>query len=404
MNLPYNSWFSRALHGALLLASLCVSRLTADDWPVARGDTLGTAVAKTSLPDQLEVLWEYQAPNDAGFDATAVVADGTIYLGDTAGTFHAVRLADGTAVWTKTFPDSSFAAAAAVVNEYVYVGDLNGVVRALATADGEEKWSAKVDGEVYAGPTPHAENLLVTSESGMLTCLSLADGREVWPAFKIDAPLRCSPTISGGRAMLAGCDSLLHVIRAADGTELHTVQIDGPTGATPAMRDGRVFFGTESGTFFAIDVPKDNDQLPTVAWTFHDPKRGQPIRSAAAASADLVVFGAQGKAIYGLNPKSGEPKWTVPTRSRVESSPVITGRRVVAATTAGKLYLLDAATGETQWEFDAGGGFTASPAVVDGRILLGNTDGTLYCFGSKVNAAEDTTKNTKDTKITTDKQ
>jgi outer membrane protein assembly factor BamB len=73
----------------------------------------------------------------------------------------------------------------------------------------------------------------------------------------------------------------------------------------------------------------------------------------------------------------------MPTRTRVESSPVIAGNRVVAATATGKIYLLDAASKEVKWEFDAGGGFTASPAVVDGRIILGNTDGTLYCFGSK---------------------
>jgi outer membrane protein assembly factor BamB len=67
----------------------------------------------------------------------------------------------------------------------------------------------------------------------------------------------------------------------------------------------------------------------------------------------------------------------------VESSPVIAGNRVSAATVAGKMYLLDTTNGDVKWEYDAGGGFTASPAVVDGRIVLGNTDGTLYCFGSK---------------------
>ena len=97
----------------------------------------------------------------------------------------------------------------------------------------------------------------------------------------------------------------------------------------------------------------------------------------------VVVYGSQGKAIYGLDPANGEEKWKLPTRSRVESSPVIAGNRVVAATAAGKIYLLDAATGEVKWEYDAGGSFTASPAVVDGRIILGNTDGTLYCFGAK---------------------
>jgi outer membrane protein assembly factor BamB len=149
------------------------------------------------------------------------------------------------------------------------------------------------------------------------------------------------------------------------------------------MHAQRVYFGTEGGTFFAIDVPDDNREPPGVAWTYRDPRRGQPIRSAAAISDDLVVFGSQGKALFGLHPKNGALRWTLPTRSRIESSPIIAGRHVIAATTAGKMYLLDAATGEAKWEYDAGGSFTASPAVAGGRIILGNTDGTLYCFGQK---------------------
>ena len=382
MKLPFEFRSRAALACASLFLTLLPQAMVADDWPLVRGDTLGTGVAQTTLPDQPEVLWKYQASKDAGFDATPVVVDGVVYIGDSSGTFHAVHLADGSAVWTKEFADSGFAAGATVAKDRIYVGDLNGVVRCLSTTDGHEQWSAKLDGEIYAGPVLHGENLLVTSESGTLSCLSAEDGHEVWPPFKIDAPLRCSPTISAGRVMLAGCDSLLHVINTADGKEIHTVEIDGPTGATPAIRNERVYFGTEGGTFFAIDVPESSEP-PSVAWTFRDPRRGQPIRSAAAVSNEIVVFGTQGKTIYGLNPENGDVKWNLPTQSRVESSAVIAGHRVVAATTAGKIYLLDAATGEAKWEYDAGGGFTASPAVVNARIILPNTDGTLYCFGRK---------------------
>jgi outer membrane protein assembly factor BamB len=367
----------------LTLISIAAAVARADDWPVVRGDVLGTGVAKSAVPEAPEVLWTYKSKDEAGFDATAVIADGITFVGDSNGTFHAVRLADGTSVWTKDFENGSFTAGAAIDKDQLVVGDLDGNVRCLALRDGQERWSMKMDAEIFAGPTPHGDDVLVTSESGTLVCLDASNGKERWPAFRIDSPLRCSPTIAGGRVMLAGCDSLLHIINVSDGKETHMVEIDGPTGSTPAMVGNRVFFGTEGGTFYAIDVPADQNQAPAVAWTFRDPKRGQPIRSAAAVTDHLIVYGSQGKAIYGLDPTSHEVKWQVPTRSRVESSPVIAGNRVIAATTAGKLYLLDVETGEATWEYEAGGGFTASPAVVDGRIIIGNTDGTLYCFGEK---------------------
>jgi outer membrane protein assembly factor BamB len=369
----------------LALACLSVGGLPsshADDWPLVRGDAFGTGVARTSLPDGLEVLWKYSAGKEAGFDATAVVAGGVIYVGDSAGTFHAVRLSDGKRVWKKDFADSGFAAGAAFDKGQLYVGDVNGIARCLAATDGKEIWNQKLEGEVYAGPTPNADDVLFTCEAGTLTSLRSKDGKSQW-TFRIEAPLRCTPTISGGRAVLAGCDSRLHIINVADGKEINSVEIDSPTGSTPAMRDERVYFGTEGGTFFAINVPTAANKKSAIAWKYRDPQRNQPIRAAAAVTDQLVVFGSQSKAIYVLGAANGEEKWKMPTRTRVESSPVIAGNRVVAATATGKIYLLDATLNEVKWEFDAGGGFTASPAVVDGRIILGNTDGTLYCFGSK---------------------
>jgi outer membrane protein assembly factor BamB len=370
----------------------------ADDWPLVRGDLLGTGVARGAVPDSPQLLWKYSAGKDAGFDATAVVADGMIYVGDNAGSFHAIHLADGSQAWKKEFPDSGFDAGAAVKDGRIYVGDMNGAIYCLAAADATEIWSQKLEGEVFAGPSLNGDDVLFTSEAGTLSCRSKQDGKERW-SFHIEAPLRCTPTISAGRAALAGCDSHLHLINVGDGKEAAVVEIDAPTGSTPAMRGERVYFGTEGGTFYAINIPTATDQKPTVAWTYHDPQRNQPIRAAAAVNELIVVFGSQGKAIYGLDPKTGEKKWMVAAKSRVESSPVIAGNRVIAATAAGKIQLLDTMTGNVKWEYDAGGGFTASPAVVDGRIILGNSDGTLYCFGSKQgNASKLTTKDTKSTK------
>src|SRR4051794_14598766 len=89
-------------------AFFCARSIDADDWPVVRGDVLGTGVAKTALPENIDVIWKYSAGKDAAFDATAIIAAGIVYIGDSAGTFHAVRLSDGTGIWKKEFADSGF--------------------------------------------------------------------------------------------------------------------------------------------------------------------------------------------------------------------------------------------------------------------------------------------------------
>ena len=84
-----------------------------------------------------------------------------------------------------------------------------------------------------------------------------------------------------------------------------------------------------------------------------------------------------------LNPTTGDPNWTFPVRTRVESSPVIAGNAAFLATSRGRIHAVDLATGKETWQFEAGGGFTASPAISNGRIVIGNTDGALYCFGKR---------------------
>jgi outer membrane protein assembly factor BamB len=398
----HSKQFSRDLRYAALAAVALLAAIesvsSADDWPLVRGDIRGSGVAAKPVPDKLDVVWTYHAGKDAGFDATAVVSNGVIYVGDNAGTFHAVRLADGKGLWIKSFEDSAFDAGAAVGKDRIYVGDLNGTVRCLSTADGTELWKKDLDTEIHAGPTLIDDNVLVTTEAGGLHCFNAADGAERWPPFTIEAPLRCAPTVSAGRVMLAGCDAKLHFIDIATGKETATVDIDGPTGSTAAMSGDRIYFGTEGGTMFAIDAPA-GDKEPAVAWEYRDARRGQPIRSAAAVTDKLIVYGSQGKAIYALDPASGKLKWNQPlaTRTRVESSPVIAGDQVIAATAGGVLYVLDAATSKTKWQYEAGGNFTASPAVVDGQIILGNGDGTLYCFGSKSQSKNNSTTETTET-------
>src|SRR5690606_9756766 len=102
----------------------------------------------------------------------------------------------------------------------------------------------------------------------------------------------------------------------------------------------------------------------TVVWTFSDQRRRQGIRTAAAVNDTLAVFGSQGKAAYGVDLKSGEKMWDFPTRTRVESSPLIAGEVAIIATQRGKLSLVDLKSGKAAWEYEAGGGFLASPVVV----------------------------------------
>ncbi len=229
------NWLPLAVAAALFVSSSA----TADDWPFVRRDTASTGVAERPLPKQLEVLWTYHARDKmmrrggCRFEATAVVNNDIIYVGDNNGTFHGSCSTTAGDLETE-FPDTAFLAGAAWEDGTLYVGDANGMVSAISIEDGHEIWNTEGDGEVYAGPTVRDDTLFVTCEAGSLTAYDKAEGKKRWE-FKIEAPLRCTPTLAAGHILLAGCDSKLHIIDAATGKETNKVAIDAPTGATAAF-------------------------------------------------------------------------------------------------------------------------------------------------------------------------
>ncbi len=350
--------------------------LSQADWPLVRGDALASGVASSRLSTELDVLWKFTLA-DGSFEATAILADGKVYVGDFDGTFYALDLQTGTPLWKRTFEESGFSEAAAYADGRLVVCDFNGIVRCLQAEDGKVLWSYEATSESYAAPNIHHEKVLLTTDAGEMVALDLKTGKPLWQ-FRIEAPLRCWPTVVEGRVLLAGCDERLHAIDVDTGKETDGLDIDGPTGSTPAALATDVFFGTEQGTFYSIAT-----KTLKIRWQYQDSKRRQPIRASAAVDRRCVVFSNHGKQVTALKPTDGTPLWTFAVRSRVESSPVIAGDLVFLATKRGRLYAVDVLSGKEKWQYQAGGSFLASPAVHNSKLILGNTDGTLYCFGKK---------------------
>jgi outer membrane protein assembly factor BamB len=369
------------LHAAASLVVLAtglvaVNPAGAADWPLIRGDAKATGAVADDLAQPLDIVWTYEA-SDSGFEATAAIVGGIVYVGDVDGTFHAMNLSDGKPVWSRKFEESGFVAGSAVIDGHIYCVDFNGMVRCLKAADGEPVWEFNTDTALYAAPNVHEGIVLIAAESGQLFALDAATGKERWEPFTIDQPLRCWPTVVEGRVLVAGCDGQLHLVDVATGKGVESIDIGGPADGMPAVSGDRVFFCTASGVFHAMTIKP----LAT-AWQFGHRGQGEEIH-AAAVNDKAVVLGTHDKRVVALDPASGTPLWELPVRSRAESSPVIAGNTAFFGTVRGRLQAIDMATGKETWNNEVGGRFTASPAISDGRIVIGNEDGVLYCIGGK---------------------
>jgi outer membrane protein assembly factor BamB len=348
------------------------------NWPVFRGNAQATGVAKGSLPEKLDLLWKYPVEKGA-FEATPVVCDGTVYIGDLDGTFYALDLQTGQEHWKFKNPadQTGFNAAAGVRNRLVYIGDMDGNFYCLDAKTREKKWAAKADAEINSAANFYQDNVLFGSQDATLYCLDAKTGEKQW-THRIGDQIRCSPTVVEDRCFLAGCDGKLHVIDLGSGEEVGAVEIEAPTGATPAASGTLIYFGTEGATFFCIDWKAIKE-----VWRRQDKSRNLPIRSSAALTPQAVVFGGRDKMLHALDPKSGEKLWDFPTKSKIDGSPVVVGPRVFVGSGDGRIYGLDLKTGNKVWEYEAGGSFSGSPAVAANRLLIASDSGIVYCFGEK---------------------
>src|SRR5271169_214025 len=106
------------------------------DWPLFRGDALQTGVAKTILPDKLEIRWKIQLKK--GIESTAAIVKDTIYVG--------------------------------CYDDHLHAFDLK---------TGEQKWKSKL-GPIKAPPSVYQDQVFVGDEDGMFYCVEAGTGKKLW--------------------------------------------------------------------------------------------------------------------------------------------------------------------------------------------------------------------------------
>src|SRR5687767_10204952 len=68
-----------------------------DSWPIFRGNVEQTGVAATTLPDKLQIKWQFKAKD--GIEGTAAIVDGVVYIGSFDKHLYALDLKSGQEKW-----------------------------------------------------------------------------------------------------------------------------------------------------------------------------------------------------------------------------------------------------------------------------------------------------------------
>jgi eukaryotic-like serine/threonine-protein kinase len=337
-----------------------------------------TGAVEAALPEAPVLRWKFSTGGPAA--SSPVAADGRVFFGDADGKVYALDLATGEKLWEHPTGKSEIAAPPLAIDGGLYVGAKDGVVYALDARTGAERWTFKTGDEIGAGlnfcRSARGDRLwiLVCSHDQKVYCLDAATGRSVW-TFDTGNYLLGGAAVDNGQAVFSGCDSILHVLSTADGTETGKIATDAFVVSSPALAGGRAYIANNNGKLLCIDLAAGK-----VLWEYA-PEGGGSCYASPAVGTDAVVFGSRDRQVHCVDRAGGAVRWTFATRGDVDASPVIAGDKVVACSGDGRVYLLGLADGRLLWSYEIGPAVKTSPAVASGLVLVGGDDGVVYAFG-----------------------
>ena len=359
----------------IAVAAACAAAGERDDWYMFRGGPALLGRARGTLSERLRLRWRFKT-KEAIRSSAAIVGD-RVYVGSDDGHVYALKLSDGSKVWAHKTGDT-VEASPLVLEGTVYVGSGDGFLYALDAATGKRKWAVKTEDRILGSANwmrgaDGTLRIVVGSYDSKLYCVDAATGKVAW-AYQTENYVNGAPGLADGRIAFGGCDAQVHVLSAADGTKLHSVEAGAYIAASVAIDGHMAFVGHYGNELLCVDVAAGK-----VVWRYKD--KEEAFFSSAAVTADRVLIGSRDKRLHCVDRRTGKRQWAFKTRGEVDSSPVVAGDKVVFGSNGGRLYLVTLADGKELWTFEIGEAVTTSPAVARGLVVVGADDGGGYAFG-----------------------
>jgi eukaryotic-like serine/threonine-protein kinase len=225
--------------------------------------------------------------------------------------------------------------------------------------------------------------------------------------FKTQGSIASSPAIANGVVYIGSADGALYAVDQKSGQQKWKTQTRGPVASSPAVADGMVFFLSYDGGFYSLDASTGARKWRFAtgyekrfeAKGLHGgapseqtmPDAHDVFLSSPAVFNGRVYFGSSDGNIYALDEKTGVLHWKFETKGSVHASPAIAGGTIYIGSWDSYLYALDAESGAEKWRFKTGEdpiiynqvGFQSSPAVVGGVVYVGCRDAHLYAIDAQ---------------------
>jgi outer membrane protein assembly factor BamB len=283
-------------------------------------------------------IWDCWIGTDVN---SPTVANGNIFITSKSGTVHAINMYTGVEIWNKSLGEEAGFGAPLIVGSRVFVNG-NQTVFAFNEAVGVSLYSHQI---------PHANGIApLIYDNGLIVAVALRgteiglDGFEAldgmgrfWVTLTptVIETVRSGATIGGGKTFvvivnLNGNSSVFGLNEF--GMRDWERQLDGVTEASPAFAYNTVYISTSSATY-ALDAENG-----TVKWS--RPLDGGYSVSSPAVADGKVYFGLDNGYVYALDALTGDIIWSYKTEGSVQSSPAISDGLLYVGSNDGNLYAI----------------------------------------------------------------
>ncbi len=211
--------------------------------------------------DTGEVVWEHKGGPISG---SAAADEGGVFYGDEAGDIRARDAATGKEIWSAKI-EGGIVRAPLVAGDLVIFGVMAPTALrapkikyliAFDTATGSQRWALEGQSSLFHTAVADADSIYYATVSGYtsttaLFATPLSGGKEKWKV-NLAGVADCSPALSGDYLLFGNHDSKFHIVNTANGRELHSLSIGAKLYSSPAVADGRIYFGAGDGKLYCL--------------------------------------------------------------------------------------------------------------------------------------------------------
>ena len=375
--------------------------------PAISGDTLyvGSSDHNFYALDLAAGTLKWKFKTGSRITSSPAIAGGLVYFGSFDGNLYALDAGSGQLKWkfktegerrfaakhlhgaqpeTETMPDpfDFYLSSPVLSNGMVYVGSGDTYIYALDAASGTLRWKFKTGDVVHASPAIANHTLFVGSWDSYFYALDAATGKEKW-RFKTGTDedihnqvgIQSSAAVMDGMVYFGCRDSKFYALDAESGKQRWTYPNKGSwVIASPAVRDGRVYFATsDTGLFHALDG-KSGAEIFSL--DFHR----WPLFSSPAIVGDMAYIGSHQGKLLAIDLKAQKLAWDFATDGFHQNGATYTKPDGTPNYEAAFLdFFYDDMVSGVQKMMSVGA-ILSSPVVADRTIFIGSADGNIYAL------------------------